>query len=144
MSLMRTVRIMATENVRIRLDTSKLNPYLHNVADLSVQRAAGRVTARAQANAPKRTGQLRASIKPRKAPDKQQGLEVTYLVGSRGVPYARYQEHGTGPITPRNAKALRFVPKGGFGYVFAMYTKGVPATHFLKKAYDTISIRDYQ
>lgn len=134
---------MATNNVRVRIDERRLNPYLHDVTDMSVQRAAGRVADRARAKAPNRTGRLRAAIKPRKAPDKKQGLEVTYLVGARGVPYANFQEFGTGPIVPKRAQFLRFVPKGGSGFVFAKRTKGVPAVHFLRDAYRTVSIRDY-
>lgn len=134
---------MKTNNVRIKIDPNKLNPYLHNVADMSVQRAAGRVAERAQNRAPYRTGRLRAAIKPRKAPDKEQGLSATYLVGARGVPYANFQEFGTGPIYPKRAQFLRFIPKGGTGFVFAKKTRGVPAVHFLRDAYRSLSVRDY-
>lgn len=132
-----------TNNLRVTIDPSKLNPYLHDVAGMSVQRAAGRVADRAQKRAPYRTGRLRNAIKPRKAPDGKQGLEVTYLVGARGVPYANFQEFGTGPIYPKRAKFLRFVPKGGTGYVFAKKTRGVPAVHFLRDAYRSLSLNDY-
>lgn len=132
-----------TQNVRITIDESKLNPYLVDVADMSAKRAAERVAERAQSNAPYRTGKLRSSISARKAPDKAQGLEATYLVGARGVPYAQYQEEGTGPIYPVRARFLRFVPKGGSTFVFARRTRGVPATHFLRDAYATLSLSDY-
>lgn len=134
---------MATNNVRVKLDPSRLNPYLHKVADMSVQRAAGRVAERARNRAPYRTGRLRSAITPRKAPDKKQGLHVTYLVGARGVPYANFQEFGTGPIYPKRAKFLRFIPKGGTSFVFAKRTRGVPAVHFLRDAYRSLSVRDY-
>lgn len=132
-----------TQNVRIRLDPNKLNPYLHDVTEMSVKRAAERVAGRAQGFAPYRTGRLRESITPRKAPDKKQGLEVTYLVGPRGVFYGVFQERGTGPIVPVRKKFLRFIPKGGNSFVFAKRTKGVPAARYMEKAYNTLSINDY-
>lgn len=134
---------MATNNLRVKIDPSRLNPYLHNTAEMSVKRAATRVAGRAQSKAPYRTGRLREAIQPRKAPDGKQGLEVTYLVGARGVRYANFQEFGTGPIFPKRAKFLRFIPKGGTKFVFAKRTRGVPAVHFLRDAYRSLSINDY-
>ena len=132
-----------TQNVRISIDPKRLNPYLHDVTSMSVKRAAERVAERAQNYAPYRTGRLRESITPRKAPDKKQGLEVTYLVGPRGVAYGVFQERGTGPIVPKHKQFLRFIPKGGTAFVFTKRTKGVPAVRYMEKAYNTLSINDY-
>lgn len=41
--------------------------------------------------------------------------------------YSSYQDEGTGPIYPVNAKALRFVAKDGT-VVFVKSTRGVPRT----------------
>lgn len=60
------------------------------------------------------------------------------------VPYAKYQEHGIGPVRPVRAKALRFTPKGSNAVVFAQRTRGFPGAHFFKKATASLTARDFR
>lgn len=70
------------------------------------------------------------------------GSQFSAWVGPN-VPYARWQNDGTGPIYPRRAKFLRFKPKGSNTFVFAKRTKGVPAARFMEKAARRISTKDF-
>jgi len=70
------------------------------------------------------------------------GLITTYEVGSP-LKIVDWQEDGVGPIFPRKAKALRFQPRGKSFYVFCMSTKGIPAHHFMRSAYNALSVRDF-
>lgn len=87
--------------------------------------------------APVDTGRLRASIESRLV---QYNGNIAVLVGTN-VNYAMYQHEGTGiygprarPIVPKNARALRFIPKGSSTYVFAKSVRGTPPTFFLRRA----------
>lgn len=88
------------------------------------------VMALAKGFAPKETGKGAASIT---TDVHRSGLWVVGRVLT-DVPYMRYQETGTGPIYPKKAKMLRFVPKGGNHFVFAKKTKGVPETKYMRTA----------
>lgn len=88
--------------------------------------------------APFDTGALRMSIKVRL---KGTVGQVTTFTIYSDLDYAQYQEFGTGPITPRTAKVLSF--KVGGKRVFAMRTRGVPATHFMSRAGALITARDF-
>lgn len=101
-------------------------------------RAAGRLRDRAKMNAPVDTGLLRNSINAELA--QQTPLTITWRVGT-DVSYAPYQEHGTGPIFARRAPMLVF--KIGNRWVRTYSTRGVPAVHFLKRAADEVSARDF-
>lgn len=102
-------------------------------------RAAGRIRDRAKAFAPVDTGLLRNSIV---AELKQQTPNsVVWTIGS-SAPYAAYQEFGTGPIFARRAPMLVF--KVGNQWVRTYSTRGVPATHFLQKALDLTTARDFE
>jgi len=102
-----------------------------------LKRRGENVASLAKKYAPVNTGRLRASINARLV---SYGGGIAVLVGTN-VNYAMYQHEGTGiygphgtPIVPRNAKFLRFVPKGGSTYVFARSVKGSPPTFFLRRA----------
>jgi Bacteriophage HK97-gp10, putative tail-component len=130
---------MSRTDVKVVLDQRAINSMLVDTTDLSAARAAGRVRDRARINAPG-SGDLTRSINYRKV--SQTSTVAVYSVGS-DLFYAPYQEFGTGPIYPVRAKILRFVPAGSATYVFAKRTSGVPATHFLGRAYSSVSLRDF-
>jgi bacteriophage HK97-gp10 putative tail-component len=111
-----------------------------------VRKVSGRVQSVARANAPKDSGAMAGSIGVSVAADRSR-QRVNGRIGTR-VKYALYQERGTGiyppggrggPIRPRRAKRLRFIPKGGTDFVFAKQVRGTPATHFLVRALRTAS-----
>lgn len=95
------------------------------------------VQARAAELCPKGTGALAASITRR---NYQNGYQIVCRVYST-LPQAAYLTYGTGiygpratPIVPVSAKALRFEPKGGNGFVFAKSVKGTPPNSFFNRA----------
>ena len=82
------------------------------------------------------TGEMIRSIKA------EQAGNGRWKVYTR-LPYAKYQEHGIGPVTPKRAKALRFKPKGSGVFVFAQRTRGFPGAHFFRDAFRSASLRDF-
>lgn len=103
-------------------------------------RAAGRIRDRGKEFAPVRTGLLRNSINSVRVP----GLadSIHYRIGT-DVFYATYQEHGTGPIYPRRARALAWKGQAG-GFVFAAHTRGVPAVRFMGRAAAETTANDFR
>jgi hypothetical protein len=104
-----------------------------------VTRDARQTQAYAKQYAPVDQGPLRASITARVAAQPSQS-RVVAMIGS-ALPYAIYQETGTGiygprgaPIRPKRGPYLVFTPKGGNKPVFARQVRGAPATRFLTKA----------
>lgn len=98
-----------------------------------------RVQAYAKAYAPVDKGPLKASITAEVTVDMARN-RVTGRVGSR-LPYAIYQELGTGiygpkgaPIKPKRGRYLVFTPKGSNQVVFARQVRGSPARHYLTRA----------
>ncbi len=88
---------------------------------------------------PKRvdTGRLRASIATTVV---YRNGEPVVLIGTN-VRYARWVHDGTGiygphhtPIRPRQAKFLRFRPRGGGRYVYARQVKGMRPNPFMRNA----------
>lgn len=101
-----------------------------------------RVEARAKVEIsqnPKRvdSGRLRSSIQTAR-------VRRNNLPGARvgsNVKYALWVHQGTGiygprrtKIVPRSRKALRFIPKGQTGYVFARSVRGMRPNHYLTNA----------
>lgn len=130
----------AKTKVVVKIDQRLLNPYLVTVTDRSASKAARVVAARARAYAPRDTGALAASINARVI---SKGVVTSYSVGSN-LPYAEWQNKGVPHrIYPVRAKALRFKPKGSNVFVFAKSTRGVPATHFLDRAYESLRVSDF-
>jgi hypothetical protein len=98
-----------------------------------------RCQAYARAYAPVDQGPLRSSITADIQADEGRS-EVRGRVESR-LPYAIWQEEGTGiygprgvPIRPKRARFLRFIPKGGNDYVFARQVRGVRPQRYLRRA----------
>lgn len=130
----------AKTKVVVTIDQRLLNPYLVTVTDRAASKAARTVAARARAYAPRRTGALAKSINARLL---TRGVVTSYSVGSN-LPYAQWQNDGVPHrIYPVRAKVLRFQPKGQNTFVFAAWTRGVPATHFLDKAYRSLTVGDF-
>jgi hypothetical protein len=101
-------------------------------------RAAGRVRDRAKENAPVDNGLLRNSIVSELA--EQRPTSVTWRVGTN-VEYGLYQEVGTGPIFARRAPMLVF--KVGNRWVSTYSTRGVPASRYLTRAVEAVSVQDF-
>lgn len=106
--------------------------------DLRVR--ANRVLNAARRGAPVDTGRLRSSLTIQfvKGPG---GMPIA-RIGSN-LPYAIWQEQGTGiygprgtPIVPKHAKFLVFTPRVAKGPVFARSVRGSKARHFLLHALD--------
>lgn len=127
-------------SVTVKLDQTRINPFLTELSDLSARAAAARVRDRARANAPKRTGAGAASIGYRKVSSDPRGS--TYRVGPSKT-YMTYQEFGTGPIRARPGGVLRFQGRSGV-FVFTRRTRGVPARHFMRDAYQALSVADFK
>lgn len=96
-------------------------------------REAFRFQQEASANAPIKTGQLRRSIFPPQI--FRLGSRSYAIVGAdpNVARYVVYQEFGTGEITPKRAKALRWFSEGGKP-IFAKRTRGITGKFFLTNA----------
>jgi HK97 gp10 family phage protein len=105
---------------------------------MAAARAAGRVRDRAKQNAPVDQGLLRNSIIS--TLEKQGRSSITWRVGSP-VFYALYQELGTGPIFARRAPLLVF--QVGGKWVSTYSTRGVPASRYLTRAVEAVSVQDF-
>jgi HK97 gp10 family phage protein len=93
---------------------SKKAATMSNKAKYAAAEAAGEYIAiRARANAPSKTGKLRAAIKRGPVTQTNTQTRVTVSVGEEAMPYGAYQEFGTGiylpggkPITPKRGKYM--------------------------------------
>lgn len=111
----------------------------------ALARAAGKTRDRAKMNLTKAgrvdKGALRNSITAQQV--SSSGRVITWSVGS-SLSYAILQHEGVrGPVLPRRAKVLRFVPKGGKQYVFARRTSGFSGVPYLTDALNSIGISDF-
>ncbi len=102
-----------------------------------MRRRGARVLARAKELVGIATGRLYNSLKLSLVTIRGRSAVVV----STDVPYARYHHDGTGiygsrgtPIRPRNAKALRFKPRGSSKFVFAASVRGSRPNPFLLEA----------
>lgn len=128
-----------TVSVDVRLFDPQVTRLLADKTNECARRAAEKTQQRARNYAPSRTGELRRSIIIRG----RQGRDMaTYTVGSP-LKYAKWQNDGTGPIHARPGGVLVFSPKGGGGPIFRRSTRGVPATRFMNKAFDQITLADF-
>ena len=137
---------MTLSSVKVKLDYTKINPFIVNVTDLSSKRAAQRVAARANANVIAkdrvRTKALSKSYTAKQSRNLRGQYQSGYDVGSP-LFYAGWQEDGIGPVIPRKASILRFKPKGSSVYIFRPRTAGFPGAHQLRDAYRMIGLQDY-
>jgi hypothetical protein len=127
--------------VEVRLDKSTLNSLLMDVTQASAGRAAVRVRDRARGFAPVRTGKLRNSIRFETI---ERNSDLTRInIQTNNTPYAIYQEEGIGPVVAPPGGILRFQPKGMTSFIFRPRTRGFKGTHFMKRAYQTLSLSDF-
>lgn len=109
--------------------------------DAGFARAAGRTRDRARRNIAK-LGRIDTGRMSQAMYSKRTG-QLEYEVGSP-VHYAGYQEHGTKGHGPRRAKVMRFKPKGGKGFVFAKYVRGITPGKFLENALKDLTPDDFE
>lgn len=121
------------------------------LVDQAVRKAAGRTRDRAKQNLTTAgrvdTGALRQSVVSERYGSG--GTLITYLVGSP-LPYAIYNEQGTGiygprhaMIVPRRAKVLRWKSRKTGAFVFAPSVKGMEGTRFLERALYDLTAADF-
>lgn len=128
---------MSDVKVKVRLYRPVIYRVQADTADQVAGKAAQHIQSRARRFAPKDTGALAASIFVVKVSG---GVKTTYKVGT-DLHYARYQEKGTGPIFAKPGGVLRF--KAGGKIIFAKSTRGVPATHFMRRAAIGVQVADF-
>jgi hypothetical protein len=117
------------------------------VADIS-KRAALKATRRTQGRIQRNiraagridSGRMLQSVTIRREPSHR--LAPTFSVGAR-TPYAAYQEYGTRAHGPKRAPVMVFRPKGGRGFVFAKWVRGVKAAHFVRDAVRRLTSKDF-
>lgn len=124
------------------INQAELNRFLYGASGPVVRKVTAdtrRVQAYARAYAPVDNGTLRSSITPEVTAEPARNL-VRGRVESR-LPYAIYQELGTGiygprgaPIRPKRASRLVFKPKGSNEFVFARQVRGTPPKRYLTRA----------
>jgi hypothetical protein len=134
-----------TARVRVVLDRSALDRLAARQSRAAVDKASYRAALLAKANVAKatriRTGAMRQSI--RTLDVKVSGATVIAVVGS-DVRYALWQEEGVrGPIRPRRARWLRFIPKWQYHYVYAKKVRGFPGAHYMRDAAQALTVRDF-
>jgi hypothetical protein len=126
----------------LEINRAELNQFLYGTGGPVVRKVTAdtrRVQAYAKQYAPVDKGPLRASITAEVTSNPARQT-VTGRVESR-LPYAIYQELGTGiygprgaPIRPKRAKRLVFKPKGSNQFVFAKQVRGAPPQRYLTRA----------
>lgn len=92
------------------------------------------IAADASADAGFKSGEMARSVYA--IPIARGHLYSRFEVGAT-APHAKFQEHGTRgpyPITPKNAKALRFEIGGRVIFAMRVTHPGIKATHFLSNA----------
>lgn len=133
-----TMDLQGAESIRNRFSRSPVA--IADASEEMLQAATLIAEGTAKENAPIDRGILRGSIHSKV--DKIGG-ETIGVVGTN-LDYAPYQEYGTGiygpagtPIYPKQAKALRFIGKGG-NIVFAGSVNGVGAKKFMAKGMQAV------
>lgn len=126
----------------VRLNNAEINRLLYSrngPVVREVTRVANLTQQQARARLRGSTGKLAASINV--TVTAQPGRQRVHARIGSTLEYAIYQEEGTGiygprgvPIRPKRAKALRFKPRGGRGFVFAKQVRGSRAQHYLLTA----------
>ena len=135
---------MARSRVRLQIDGRAVRTISQNTNREASERGAQRAKELIQQEirAAGRMDRYRMFHSVRVHRERASGSQFSAWVGP-DVPYAKWQNDGTGPIYPRRAKVLRFKPKGSGSFVFARRTKGVPAARFMEKAARRLSTQDF-
>lgn len=133
---------MGRSRIRFRPDAQAT---FERIGMSAVKRAAKVTAERANANVIRKnrvdTGKMSRSFKTGRSPLSRPGHPVVRV--SSKLPYTKYQEFGTRAHGPKNAKALRFKPKGSNVYVFAKWVRGVQPGHFLRDARRALRRQDF-
>lgn len=126
--------------VNVVFDRNTINAMLHSDTGMTgreIHRRGERVLTRAKELVGVASGRLMNSLRLSRS---TVGGEVAVNI-STNVRYARFHHDGTGiygrtgqPIRPRNARALRFKPRGGNDFVFAASVRGSRPNPFLREA----------
>lgn len=134
---------MVKISTTLRLNEKRMNTYISAVGTRLSRQGASAVAKR-----------IRQSIRDEGLIDTGRMLHSVIYVkksstkgGSRwwvwpDVPYAKFQEYGTGGSTATNGY-LRFKPKGSNTFIFRKHTGPVPATHFIRKAMKSTTKQDF-
>lgn len=106
-------------------------------AEITARRAGDNVRATGRVN----TGRLADSFRVRQvsAPGDTSAKFQVYT----DVFYWKFQNYGTRGSSPVNAKVLRFRPKGGNGFVFAMHTAPISPAYFMEDALRSLTLEDF-
>lgn len=126
--------------INVVFDRNTINAMLHSDTGMTgreIHRRGERVLARARELVGVSSGRLMNSLRLSRT---TVGGEVAVNV-STNVRYARFHHDGTGiygrtgqPIRPRNARALRFKPRGSSRFVYAASVRGSRPNPFLREA----------
>lgn len=124
---------------RIRFYDRRIELLVSHHSRQTAEKAAQVTKKRARRNAPVDTGDLKKSIRSKVTRHGEYSKFIVYT----DKEYAIYQEFGTRGSQAKPGGVLAFKPKGSGTVVFAKRTGPVPATRFLGRAYDALSIRDF-
>jgi hypothetical protein len=120
------------------VDIAKMEALVREHAAAKAVEAAEAFVAVVRSLAPRRSGDLAASVEADRIYDTPSGTTAVIVVSS---PYARFQNEGTGiygpegtPIVPKNGQFLVFPKKIGGGLVFTREVRGTEPTHFWERS----------
>lgn len=136
---------VSASTVRLKLDRVAIRTAAIRDSDRSAHHAA-RITRNRARAAARRRGLIQSGRGIESITYERKGepsLRTTYHVWPTEW-YMRLQEVGyPHRIYPKRARALRFKPKGSSVFIFAAYTRGVPAQHFMREARNAITPEDF-
>ena len=131
---------MARTTTNIVFDRNSINAMLHSdngMTGREINRRGVRVLTRAKELVGIASGRLHNSLRMIRS---SVGGEVSVTIYTP-VRYARFHHDGTGifgrtgqPIRPRNARALRFKPRGSSQFVYAASVRGSRPNPFMREA----------
>lgn len=125
---------------RLEIDPRKVDRVVGTMTRGMVEKGTTAAMNYAKDFAPRDTGRLANSIVS--VVEKRGFLHYVGTIYSHEE-YALYQEKGTRAHGPVRAKYLRFKPKGSSTYVFAKWVRGVPATKYMERALEWLSMSDF-
>lgn len=131
--------------ITTRFDNAGMADFVATTLAPSIQKAAGAVRDMAgdylTAAGRRDTGNLIRTINAETVRTTGRGVSARVVSDQ---PYSKFVHDGTrSPILPRRARVLRFVPKGGRGFVYARQVSGIAATPFLTEALKRVRASDF-
>lgn len=134
-----------TVKVNLRIDVPEMRAQVGPLAQGAVQKAADvskrRFASNIRSDGLVNTGKLANSIITVPAPGSDL-LAPAVVVGSP-LDYAKYTNFGTRAHGPKTAKVMRFKPKGGGGFVFAKWVRGIKPYKYAERTLDQIRPTDF-